>query len=87
MARRTFIIEITLSISDFTTRSLVSANIISVVFSSFFRRDVKLCADAILLEESTSSSLEFGNFIPDSRVSVSSKIRGGCWDLAFIGMG
>ena len=86
MAGRSLIVEVSEGICNFAFRSLVPADIISVENARSFLGDVELCADTVFLEESTSSSLEFGNLVPESRVSVSREVWRGRWDLAGIGM-
>ena len=79
---RSLIVEVANSADKFPERSLVAAQIVGLIFATGSAGNVELSADAVLLPICTSSSLEFGYFIPDSRVLVSGEVRGGCRVLA-----
>ena len=84
---RALVVEVSNSADQLAKRSLVTAKIVGQIFSIEALCNVELCANTVLLPVSTSSSLEFGNFIPNSRVSVSREIRGWGRELALAGRG
>ena len=76
------VVEVSNRTDEFASRQLVTAEVVSEEFSCISLCDVKLSAHTILLPEGAASGLEFGNLIPDSRVSDSGKIGGWCRELA-----
>lgn len=80
------IIEIPHCTSDLPLRCLEPTDVVGKVAALIVWCDVKLCADTVLLEVLSASGLEFRNFIPHTRVIVSSKVLRRLRQFAFIGM-
>ena len=87
MAWGSLVEEVANGTDQLASRELVTAKVVNEEFSTCSLSDVELCADTVLFPVGTSSGLELGNFIPKSRVFVSSKVGRGGRELALTSRG